>query len=227
MRSILKNYTILYVEDELDVQANMSEYLKSYFKEVYLASNGKEALLVYEKFSPDVALLDINIPDIDGLSVAKEIRKKDRDVKILMLTAYTDEEKLLKALDLKLTKYLVKPVSPKDFKKALDILVNELKELSSAVVILGNEHIWVKDKKQLLKVEEEVKLTQKEIILLELFIEYRGNCVSYAEIMAVVWKDEFLQEISIDSVKNQVSNLRKKLPENSISNIYGKGYMLS
>jgi len=226
MRTILENYTILYVEDELDVQANMSEYLKSYFKEVYLAASGKEALLLYEKFSPDVLLLDINIPDIDGLSVAKEIRKKDRDVRILMLTAHTDEEKLLKALDLKLTKYLVKPVSPKDFKKTLDILVSELKELSSAVVILDDEHIWIREKKRLLKVEEEVKLTQKEIILLEFFIEHRGNCVSYAEIMAVVWQDEFFQEISIGSVKNLASNLRKKLPVNFITNVYGKGYML-
>ncbi len=226
MRAILENYTILYVEDELDVQANMSEYLRSYFKKVYLATNGKEALLLYEKFSPDVLLLDINIPDVDGLSVAKEIRKKDKDIRIIMLTAHTDEEKLLKALDLKLTKYLVKPVSPKDFKKALSILAKELLESRNLLVPLDEHHIWSKPTMQLLYINKEIELTQKERLLLSLLIDKRGFCVTYADIMAVVWEDKFDKEVSIDSVKSQISLLRKKLPKNLIENVYGKGYTL-
>ena len=227
MKSILKSYTILYVEDELEVQANMSEYLESYFKKVYVASDGNEALLLYKKFTPDVLLLDINLPNLDGLSVAKKVREKDKNIPILMLTAHTDEKKLLDALELRLTKYLVKPVSPKAFKEALDILVIELMDLSTIVITLGDNHVWNRHTKQLLKVEKEIKLAQKESILLELFINHRGFCVTYADIMAVVWKDNFLEEISIDSVKNQVSNLRKKLPKDSIKNVYGKGYILN
>jgi len=77
MLSILKRHTILYVEDEPEIQANISEYLSNYFGTIHLASDGKEALAQYYKNRPDVLLLDINLPNTDGLSVAQEIRESD------------------------------------------------------------------------------------------------------------------------------------------------------
>lgn len=113
MISMLKKHSVMYVEDEPEIQRNIAEYLGNYFGEVHLASDGQEALDQYSTHRPDVLLLDINLPNIDGLTVAKKIRESDQNTEIVMLTAFTEKEKLLKAIELKLTKYLVKPVAPR------------------------------------------------------------------------------------------------------------------
>jgi len=226
MHSILKKHTILYVEDEPEIQCNIAEYLENYFADVYLASNGEEALDQYYKHHPDILLLDINLPRLDGLSVAKEIRKKDRSVKIIMLTAFTEREKLLKATELKLTKYLIKPVPPQKFKETLEVLAQELVDNPSRYLNLSNCYIWDKEQEQLILNNMLVDLSEKEHRLLKLFITNKSKNVSYEKIMAAVWEDAFEREISIDSVKNQVSQLRKKLPEGCVASVYGEGYVL-
>jgi len=226
MHHILKNHSILYVEDEPEIQSNIAEYLGSYFADVYLASNGDEALDQYYKHYPDVLLLDINLPRLDGLSVAKKVREKDHSAKIIMLTAFTEKEKLLKATELKLTKYLIKPVSPKEFKETLELLAKELINNPTRYLNLSNCYIWDREQEQLTLNDSPVSLTEKEHRLLKLFITNKSKTISYEKIMVEVWEDAFEREISIDSVKNQVSQLRKKLPEGCIVSVYGEGYVL-
>ncbi len=226
MLSILKKHSILYVEDEPEIQANIAEYLSNYFADIYLASDGQEALDQYNKYHPDVLLLDINLPKVDGLSVAKQIREQDDSVKIIMLTAFTEKEKLLKATELKLTKYLIKPVPPKEFKETLATLADELMNNYSRFLNLSDNCIWDISLEQLSHDNNLVGLAEKEHRLLKLFISLKGKSVSYEKIMASVWEDAFDREISIDSVKNQVSQLRKKHPHDCIASVYGEGYIL-
>jgi len=226
MHTILKNHTILYVEDEPDIQSNIAEYLRNYFADVYLASDGEEGLEQYYKHHPDVLILDINLPQLDGLSVAKEIREKDHSVKIIMLTAFTEREKLLKATELKLTKYLIKPVPPKEFKNTLEKLAQELTDNPTRYMNLSDCYIWDREQEQLILNDSPVNLTEKEHRLLKLFITNKRKTISYEKVMFEVWEDAFEREISIDSVKNQVSQLRKKLPEGCIASVYGEGYIL-
>lgn len=226
MLSILKRHSILYVEDEPEIQANIAEYLGNYFGNIYLASDGKEALEQYNKHHPDVLLLDINLPNLDGLFVAQEVRKHDPVIKIIMLTAFTEKEKLLKATELKLTKYLIKPVAPKIFKEALKLLACELMNNPSRFIKLCDEFTWNIEQEQLSQDGQNVILSEKEHRLIKLFISYKGKPISYEKIMSAVWDDAFVREISIDSVKNQVSQLRKKAPNICISSIYGEGYIL-
>ncbi len=226
MLSILKKYSILYVEDEPEIQANIAEYLGNFFNEIHLASDGQEALDQYNKYHPDVLLLDINLPKVDGLNVAQEIRQQDASVKIIMLTAFTEKEKLLKATELKLTKYLIKPVPPKEFKATLETLAHELMSDPSHFLQLSEGCIWDSNLEQLSQNNDLIVLAEKEHRLLKLFISFKGKSVSYEKIIAVVWEDAFDREISIDSVKNQVSQLRKKLPCDCIVSVYGEGYIL-
>jgi len=226
MHHILKNHSILYVEDEPEIQSNIAEYLGNYFSNVYLAANGEEALEQYYKYHPDVLLLDINLPKLDGLSVAKEVREKDHSVKIIMLTAFTEKEKLLKATELKLTKYLIKPVPPKEFKETLEILAQELINNPSRYLNLSDCYTWDREQEQLNLNDSLVNLTEKEHRLLKLFIVNKSKTISYEKIMVEVWEDAFEREISIDSVKNQVSQLRKKLPAGCVASVYGEGYVL-
>ena len=225
MLSILKNHTILYAEDNLLVQKNIREYLESYFSLVYVASNGNEALALYKDYHPDVLLLDINLPYLSGLELAKEIRKKDKTIKILMLTAYSKKEQLLLATELKLTKYLIKPITPKIFKETMKVLSEELQSNSSSFVNLSKTCVWDKKLEQLRVDDRIISLSEKEHRLLKFLFLNKGKAVSYEDIMVEVWEDSFEKNISIDSVKNQVSHLRKKLPRSCIDSVYGKGYM--
>ena len=225
MRDLLKNYTILYVEDEPSIRKNILEYLEGYFLKVYTATDGREALERYDKCNPDAILLDIDLPYIDGLSVANSIRQVDGKVSIIMLTAFADQEKLLKATELKLHKYLIKPIDLLEFQETLDSLAIELEKVSRNVVILREDYIWNLDCELLFRGAEQILLTVKEQQLMTMFMSKKNQSVSFEDIMAQVWEDEFDREISINSVKNIVSSLRKKLPANSIKSMYGSGYV--
>ena len=119
MKTALKPYTILYAEDDMALQKSTAEYLRRYFKEVHLASDGTEALNLYDTCQADVVILDIDMPYLDGLSVANQIRKRDQNIPIVMMTAFTDTQMLLEATELNLTTYLVKPVKASQFQEAL------------------------------------------------------------------------------------------------------------
>jgi len=227
MKNILKEFSILYAEDDLAVQGSVVEYLSRYFKEVHVANDGKEALKLYKNIKADVLLLDIDMPYLDGLSFAKIVRETNNEIPIVMITAFTDTDKLLKATELNLSKYLVKPVEPKAFKEVLEKVTEILQSQRKDYVKLKENFSWKKESKELFNDSTVVELSTKEQILLGLLAKKKGEAVLFTDIMALVWEDDFDAEISIESVKFQVSMLRKKLPKDSIKNVYGKGYVLN
>ena len=141
MREILQHNTILYAEDDKAVQKPTVEYLRRYFKEVYVASDGREALTMYRQYSIDIVMLDIDMPYVDGLEVAKEIREENKEIPILIFTAFTEVDKLLKATELNLCKYLVKPVKPTEFKEVLFKISQTLKELSASCFVFSEGYM--------------------------------------------------------------------------------------
>jgi DNA-binding response OmpR family regulator len=225
MKTALKPYTILYAEDDLAVQKSTTEYLQRFFKEVVVASDGREALQLYKKCQVDVVLLDIEMPHIDGISVATQIRQSNEMIPIIMLTAFTDVDLLLKATELNLCTYLVKPLKAKVFKEALQKVSVKLSKLYSNNIVLSEGYSWNAKEEVLYKDNTPIELSIKEKILLSLLIKNRQKSVSFEEIMAVVWEDEFEKEVSIDAVKFHISKLRKKLPKKSIESVYGRGFM--
>ena len=226
MLSILKKHSILYVEDELKIQESIAEYLDNYFGQVYLASNGQSALDLFVVHQPDTLLLDINLPDMDGLSVAEEVRKENATCPIVMLTAYTEKEKLLRATELKLTKYLVKPVSHKAFKEALSLLAKELVKTPSKFIRLSKGLVWNQQTNELIDNKGVVLLSEKQHRLLKLLVKRKDSVITYENIICTVWDSSYDKDISLDSVKNLVSQLRKQLAENCITSVYGEGYKL-
>ncbi len=229
MLDVLKSKTILYVEDEIQIQKSVSLYLKNYFDAVFVADDGEAALESYRKYRPDVVLLDINLPKRDGLSVAREIRDEDGKTKIVMLTAHTEKEKLLAATELNLCRYLVKPVTPRHFKETLLLLAEKIAEEdeNSGIAVLAPQCYWNEATRTLWLKGSSVELSLKERKLMSLFLEKRRQRIAYEDIMVVLWDDAFDREISVNSVKNQVSGLRKKVPVLNIESVYGIGYILN
>ena len=226
VKRILSNHILLYAEDDKPLQEKTLEYLKKYFKTIHIANDGRKTLELYHTLQPDILFLDIDMPYIDGLSVAQTIRNENKNIPIVMLTAYVDTDKLLKATELNLCKYLVKPFQYDEFKATLRKLSEYFKTSSSHYIPLKENYRWDETKKELYRNQEIITLTQKEKSLLSLLIQKRNTCVTFIDIQAHVWEDDFDAEVSIQSIKLQVTLLRKKLSKESIKNVYGKGYIL-
>ncbi len=226
MLSLLNRHDILYAEDDPSLRETMAAYLDLHFRKVHLCEDGEAALALYRTHRPSVLLLDIDLPKTDGLKVAAAVRENDPHCCILMLTAYTDTPKLLEAVELKLTRYLVKPVSPAAFSDTLRRLVYELGKQSGDIVCLADTLVWNTLQCRLYDNGKEIPLTEKERRLLQLLLEHRGHCVEYETIMTLLWEDAYSRVITIDAVKRHVSALRRKLSGCRIESVYGQGYLL-
>ena len=108
----ISDISILIAEDEKELLEPMVEYLELFFTNVYWARDGLSAYEKYLKHKPDIVIADINMPRLDGLSLAKQIRDNDKITKIIIATAHSEQEKLLKAIELNLVKYLYSLIYP-------------------------------------------------------------------------------------------------------------------
>ena len=225
----MQNYTILYAEDEDKTREQYTKYLKRYFKEVYDVSSGDEAILLYEKYKPDILLLDINMPIKNGLEVSQYIRKQDKISRIIILTAHLEQDKLLLATELNLTKYLPKPISRNDLKTTLNDAVSQLKELKKQIdiIYLDENYIWDKTNKILKFNDEYIKLTKYETLLLEILSSQLNTIFSLDEISIFLWEDIYSTQITTNKIKDIIKRIRKKLPKDTIINVYGAGYKLT
>lgn len=224
----MNTLTILYAEDEIETRKNYSNYLKRYFKEVYVAQNGEQALEFYKEHKPNIMLLDINMPFINGLELTKKIREQDKKTRIIILTAHLEQDKLLFAAELNLTKYLPKPISRIKLKEALNEAVNQYKELNqdSSIVELREGFSFNRDFKKLIHENIEIKLTKHESLFLELMTSKKDRVFTSDEIYNYLWDEVETCESSATKLKDLIKRLRKKLPKDSIENIYGAGYKL-
>ncbi|MAD41803.1 MAG: DNA-binding response regulator, partial [Arcobacter sp.] len=109
LESIDKNIKILYVEDDDIARENGVEYLENYFENIYEASDALTALKLYEKHQPDIIITDIQMPKLNGLEFVQRIRKTDSKTQVIVISAFSDKDYLLKAIELQLVKYLIKP----------------------------------------------------------------------------------------------------------------------
>lgn len=217
----LENLTILYAEDEQAIQETVSDVLELYVHRVITASNGEEALEMYNLYNPSILLLDICMPLKDGLQVLKEIRKTDLTTPVIIMTAHTEQPYLLDAVELYITKYIIKPFD----KTALLGALNEcLKVLSKKI----NEHIsltsqieYSPQQQTIYKEDNEIKLNKKEALLLNLLIKHAPNFVSYEQIEYHLWDDI---EVSKEAFRSLIKDLRKKTSKEFIQNISGTGY---
>jgi len=227
------NFTLLYVEDDDLVRENFTEIFQTFFTTVLSTDNGDEALRIYETNSIDVAILDVNINGLDGISVATKLRENanDEELIILMISAYSDRDKLLRAINLQLFGYLIKPVKNKDLFNVLNNIVTILNEHS--IVILGGEYTWNDSTQILLHREEELKLTKHEKMAIKLLIDNKNSYMSSCEIQEKIFAEKELGQNNCNNIVQLLSRLKKKMDnihlssEYFIENCYGIGYRIT
>ena len=220
-------YRILIVEDELVTLSMLSKVLKEDYN-IITAVNGKKAFELYKKFNPHVIISDLKMPIMDGIELIKKIRELDQNSKIIITTFKDDIDTLLTATELKLFKYLIKPINLIELKK---IIVNSLEELSKFNTIsldsikISNNLIWKRDEFELYNDNKILKITPKEKKVLNFLLTKPNQVFTYNEIIYEVWQknDEMGDRKTLKTI---ITGLRKKIINIQISNVYGFGYKI-
>lgn len=127
--NILSNLRVLYAEDDTETREELQSILELYVAELYIAKNGREGLDLYKKYFPDIVITDIQMPEMNGLSMAADIRVLNSQQPIIILSAYNDVEYLFRALELGIQHYITKPIS-------IERLLNKLAELTERMQLL-------------------------------------------------------------------------------------------
>ncbi|MDZ7819831.1 MAG: response regulator [Aliarcobacter sp.] len=185
---------------------NGVEYLENFFETIYEASDAISALKLYEKYKPDIIITDIQMPKLNGLEFVKRIRQKDKKTQIIIITAFCDKDYLLKAIELGLVKYLVKPVREKEFEEALFLCINALEKDETNIVKLDDFTFFDTFNKNLISNNEIVKLRAKELDFLELLIKNKNRYVSYEEIENYVWNDSVMTKDALKTLGEKYKN---------------------
>lgn len=218
-----KKYTILYIEDDEGVRTINSRFLNRMFAELYEAKNGLEGLALYKKHKPDIILTDIQMPQMDGITMAKKIREKDITTKIIISTAFSDKEYLLEAIELKLEKYIIKPLTSRNLLPALTKAIDDLEKYKDEKIQIAKDFYFDNNTSLFYYNDEVIELNKKELLFLKLLVLNRQRVVSYEEIEQYVWEEEYM---SLNSLRTTIGFLRKKIPINCIKNISNMGYKL-
>jgi len=215
----MKTYTILYVEDDQIVREYITEFLNRYCKKIYDCKSSEEGLEIYKEKRPNILLLDINLPGRSGIDFAEQIRKQDKKTRILISTAYTNQEFMLKAIELNLTRYLIKPITNEELFSAFEKASDEIE--SENIIYLGEGYSYSKKETSILKDNQQILLRKKEAEILEFFLEHEGEVVRYSILENGIWGNSTMTK---DAIRSQIHNIRKKISTNCFENITGVGY---
>lgn len=216
---------ILVIDDEKSVLDLVTAYLEPEGYQVYTADDGVRGLKAARRFKPDLIVLDIMLPGIDGLELLNQLRRES-DVYVLMLTAKAEETDKIVGLSMGADDYLTKPFSPRELAARVKAALRRMrigKGLPDEKVMrfkrirldTGSRKIWVD--------ESEIELTAMEFEMLRALAEHPGRVLSREQLLERVWGHDYYGEIRVVDV--HIGHLRKKLGDESlIATVRGVGY---
>lgn len=222
---------ILSIEDDESIQEVIQAYLEASDFKVHTAANGPEGLALFERTQPDVVILDLNLPGLDGMELAAKIRKNS-DAYILMLTARGAELDRIAGLKIGADDYVVKPFSGRELVARVEMLLRRNRAIAETPIVTGRNtisspHLKIDlDSFEAVTGNQPIDLTTKEFMLLRLFMEHQNQVLSRDQIMMQVWGDS--DHRSDRTVDVYVGQLRRKLEKATqtrpITTVRGVGY---
>ncbi len=227
--------TILVVDDEASIRRILETRLSMIGYQVVTACDGEEAIEAFHRTNPDLVVLDVMMPKLDGYGVCQEIRKES-DVPIVMLTALGDVADRITGLELGADDYVVKPFSPKELEARIRCVLRRVEKEggvagipNSGVIQIGNLRIDT-NKRQVYRGDERIRLTGMEFSLLELLVSRSGEPFSRGEILKEVWGYTPERHVDTRVVDVHISRLRSKLEDDPanpelILTARGTGYL--
>ena len=219
-------YKVLIAEDEADIRRLISFNLERESYDTLLAGDGEEAVLMAYKNIPDLIILDLMLPRMDGFSVFKELRldSRTKDIPVIMLTAKAQLDDVIAGLEMGADDYLTKPFSPKELVLRVKALLKRVKTSNGSTIVKSGKirldkntlHCFIEDKK--------IDLTPTEFKLLLLLIERVGNAQNRSDLLREVWG--YRDTANSRTLDTHMKRLREKLGELSrcIETVRGVGY---
>lgn len=216
---------IAIIEDDADIAFTTRLNLEKSGARVDHFTSGQEGLLAIQSGGYDFAILDLNLPDLDGLTICRELRRDSRTERlpILMLTARVSERDRITGLELGADDYLVKPFSLRELQARIDAILRRSGGWKNEDHLYDDGALRVDASTFRVHVrEDEVRLAKKEFELLWLLIRSRPAVVTRERLLSEVW--HMADDVETRTIDAHVRNLRKKIGKDRISTVIGLGY---
>lgn len=222
---------ILIVEDEETIRKFERINLEMEGFEVLEAASGEEGLEVAKNENPDIVLLDVMLPGIDGFEVCRELRAMEREVGIIMVTAKNQDIDKIEGLEAGSDDYISKPFNPRELTlriKSLERRLINIHQPADDKVLEVGKFKLDKASRKFYKDGEEIDLTPTEYAVMVLFLENQREAISRDEILDKVWGEDFIGDSKIVDVN--IRRLRTKIEADSskpayIKTVWGVGYI--
>lgn len=220
-------HKILLAEDELALGTIVKESLETRGFDVIFCNDGEEAKQMYNQHQPELMVLDVMMPKMDGFTLVKQIRKVDRTIPIIFLTAKSRTEDVVEGFGYGANDYLKKPFSMEELIVRIDSLLRRSKSKNSTEELVIGDYRFNPAKQTLVNGKMEQMLTHREAQLLEILYKYKNELTERTLILNMLWgSDDFFNARSMDVF---ITKLRKKLSADDniqILNVRGYGYKL-
>lgn len=216
---------IALIEDDADLAFTTRLNLEKEGFRVDHFANGQEGLLSVQAGAYDFLVLDLNLPDLDGFTICRELRRdpSTRRLPILILTARSSERDRVTGLELGADDYLNKPFSVRELLARINAILRRTKGFEESADVYEDEDLRVDGATHRVFVDgHEVKFARKEFELLWLLIRNRPAVVSRDKILSDIW--QMAEDVETRTVDAHIRNLRKKIGKDRISTVIGYGY---
>ena len=223
---------IIIVEDEEHVAHGMKFNLELEGYSVQIAFNGRDAIREFETGKYDMMILDIMLPEVDGYTVAKIIKEKEPKFPILMLTAKSEREDIIKGLTAGADDYLTKPFHIEEFLLRVNGILKRsswYKEVNideTPIIQFGNNSLDMENLELRMDEMPSRRLTEIEAMILKILIENNGKVVTREKILEKIWNTSYMETRTVDNFIVRLRKYIEKNPSNPqhIISIRGKGY---
>lgn len=215
---------ILLVEDDLPLAQALQQSLRHEGFVVNHVETGKDALAALITPEHDMAILDLGLPDMDGLLVLKKLRAQKQTIPVIILTARDTIEQRVQGLDFGADDYLIKPFDINELLARLRVIERRLGTADAAIIAIATVKIDTTAHKVFLA-DEEIPCSKKEYMVLKALMENAGRIQSREQIESRLY--DWGEEVMSNAVEVHIHNLRKKLPEKFIQTVRGVGYTIN
>ena len=212
---------LLIVEDEITLLQALSKGFRKLGYIIDSAEDGEQALALYFDNPYSLIVLDLNLPKVDGLDVLREIRKENKTIPVLILSAKSEVQDKINGLDMGANDYLAKPFHFDELDARVRALLRRDFNTTDTVIVCGEIKLDTALKKVFWS-NAEVQLTKKEYSIFEFLMRHKSQMVSSEELIEAVWEND--ADGFTNTCKVHINAMRKKLPEHMIKNAKGQGY---
>jgi DNA-binding response OmpR family regulator len=213
---------IFLLEDEIMLNESIQEYLEQIGHQVITALDGASAIKILQEQSFDLLLLDINVPNIDGLTLLERLHASKIHTPTIYISALVDIEDISRAYDLGCYDYLKKPFHLKELSLRID-KIKVSTEIPRVHLRLSAHYSYDQEHNQLLFKGEPHILSKRQAQIIDLLARNRGRIVDFEQFQNYVWDDNIVDNATI---RAEVSRLKKSLNEDFIQNIRSQGYLI-